>query len=98
MMNNLFRNVNTFGLMGIILAAGLVFTQSAFKPAKSNKAALIYGYDYTSRAWVLVEPGNGYQCIEAVTPCKFTFATPPSADTRPEDSTPLDNDLGSYED
>jgi len=96
-MNNFFKNVNTFGLMGIALAVGLVFTQSAFKPAKSNKAQLIYGYDYTNHEWVPVKSDNGYRCIEASTPCKFTFAMPPSANTLPEDSLPADADQGSYE-
>ena len=97
-MKNLFKNVNTLGLMGVLLASGLVFTQSAFKSAKSDKAVeLIYGYDYTNHTWV---PNNtaGYRCITTELPCKFTFSTPPSPETLPENSTPSKDSVnGSYE-
>jgi len=97
-MNRLFKNVNTYGLMGVLMAGGLVFTQSAFKPAKSDKAVeLIYGYDYTNNVWV---PNNtpGYDCSPSSQPCKYIFNTAPSPETRPQDSTPAPGtELGSYE-
>jgi len=98
-MKNLFKNVNTFGLMGVLLASGLVFTQSAFTSAKSDKAVeLIYGYDYSTQSWNPVAPDNGYRCVDGTNICKFTFTTPPTSANTPQNSTPAQNSgLGSYE-
>jgi len=101
-MNRLFKNVNTFGLIGVLLAGGLVFTQSAFKPAKSSTSVeLIYGYDYSAQGnpWTAYDPENGYECNNSgAQPCKFVFSTPPSPETLPGDSTPAeDAGIGSYQ-
>ena len=100
-MNRFFKNVNTFGLMGIVLAAGLVISQSAFKPAKSDKAVeVIYGYDQSnpSNPWV-AENTSGYLCERiGDLSCKYIFTTPPTPETDPETSTPApDTELGSYQ-
>lgn len=92
-MKNLTTHLNTFGLLAILVAAGLVFTQSAFKPANTSKTALIYGYDQTNpeHPWVL-DGTEGYRCISSQKFCKYIFETPPSQDTTPEQSTPLSTD------
>jgi hypothetical protein len=100
-MNRYFKNVNAFGLMGMVLAGGLVFTQSAFKPAQSDKAVeLIYGYDQSNPAnpWV-ANNTSGYQCEQiGDLACKYVFTTPPTPETDPQDSTPAPNtELGSYQ-
>jgi len=94
-MNRLFKNVNTFGLMGVLLAGGLVLTQSAFKPAiDNNKTTVVYGYDPNNSAqhWA---PDNtpGYNCDDASSICKYSFSTPPTNSTPPSAGTPLP-DLG----
>lgn len=90
------KHVNTLGLFGVVLAAGLVFTQSAFTPAKSGKA-LIYGYDQThpENPWVL-EGTEGYSCISSEEVCKYSFETPPTPDTTPDQGTPIAGQKGSY--
>ena len=102
-MNRLFKNVNTFGLMGVLLAGGLVFTQSAFKPAiDDNKTTVVYGYDPSNPTEPWVADGTpGYNCDESTNICKYRFDSPPSNNpvTSPALGTPINNeesDLGSY--
>jgi hypothetical protein len=100
-MRIILKNLNIFGLCAMVLAAGIVFTQSAFTPAKNNKVALIYGYDQTnpSNPWVL-EGTEGYRCNRNPNFCKYVFETPPTAETDPTQSIPLsseDTNRGSYQ-
>jgi hypothetical protein len=98
-MRIILKNLNIFGLCAMALAAGIVFTQSAFTPAKHNKVALIYGYDQTnpSNPWVL-EGTEGYRCISSNSICKYEFDTAPTSQTLPEEGKPLANsERGSYQ-
>ena len=93
-MNRLLKNVNTFGLMGVLLAGGLVFTQSAFKPAiDNNKTTVVYGYDPSNPTQPWVADGTpGYACVSSTNICKYTFDTPPSNEiprTLPSEGTPF---------
>jgi len=89
--------------MGVLLAGGLVFTQSAFKPAVDNtKETVVYGYDPSSATPWVAEGTEGYNCDRSAKICKYRFSTPPSNNipiTSPLDGTPVNNgedDLGSY--
>jgi len=102
-MKNLFKNVNTFGLMGVLVAGGLVLTQSAFKPAiDNNKTTVVYGYDPSSATPWIAEGTDGYYCDLSSNICKYEFDTPPSNEipiTSPSAGTPVgqgDDRLGSY--
>jgi hypothetical protein len=79
-MKRLFKNVNTFGLLGILVMGLLVFTQSAFKPADHKTSVdLVYGYDASNPSAPWVADGTpGYSCVLSNDVCKYTFATPPS--------------------
>lgn len=90
-MKSLFKNVNTFGLMGVLLAGGLLLTQSAFKPVvNDSKRTVIYGYDPDNllQHWA-PENAEDYFCQPAETICKYSFSTPPTNSTPPSAGTPL---------
>jgi len=44
-MNKFFKNVNTFGLTVVVIAGGLIFTQSAFKSANPNRFDTSYFFN-----------------------------------------------------
>ena len=86
------------GALALVLGLGLVFTQSAFTPAKSLNN--IYGYDYTNGVWTLEGTAN-YQCLAPIDdPCKYDFGTgaPALGETPANTSaTPVPDEFGSYE-
>lgn len=104
-MKNLFKNFNIFGLLGILLAIGLVITQSAFKPVKGDKVLMIYGYNESNPSAPWVPEGTaGYKCQPGNKICRYEFETAPSNApnniTSRQEGTPVSNDdtnLGSYE-
>lgn len=79
MMNKFFKNVNTFGLTVVVIAGGLIFTQSAFKSANPNRFDTSYFYNgsdnskmRTVASWGLTLNKEKYSC-EGVepTPCEL---------------------------
>ena len=79
MMNNFFKNVNTFGLMVVLIAGGLIFTQSAFKSAHPNRFDTSYFFNgvdnnmvNTPAAWSTQFNANKYTCLVVTkTPCEI---------------------------
>ncbi|MET4140945.1 hypothetical protein [Pedobacter sp. UYP1] len=78
-MNKFFKNVNTFGLTVVVIAGGLIFTQSAFKSVNPNRFDTSYffiGSDNskmrTLGAWKLKLDTDNYTCggVEQ-TPCEI---------------------------
>ena len=93
---NTLKNIK-FSALALVLGLGLVFTQSAFTPAKSLNN--VYGYDYTNGVWTLVGTA-GYRCISNPEPCNYDFGTgaPTPGQTPGEvDAIPSETDFGSYE-
>ncbi|RZM21180.1 MAG: hypothetical protein EOO88_34055 [Pedobacter sp.] len=92
------RKLNV-GLVALVLGFGLVVTQSAFTPAKSN--ATLYGKVLVTPSnpsgWVdltgMTEDNsspyqdNSYRCEQSEEVCKAQFETPPTNHS----STPLPN-------
>jgi len=77
-MNKFFKNVNTFGLAVVVIAGGLIFTQSAFKNANPNRFDTSYFFNgadnsqmRTVAAWDLTLNTVKYTCEGAeLTPCE----------------------------
>ncbi|MBB5644722.1 hypothetical protein [Pedobacter cryoconitis] len=77
-MNKFFKNVNTFGLTVVVIAGGLIFTQSAFKSANPNRFDTSYFFNgvdnnmLTSPAAWNVQLNNKYECERITkTPCEL---------------------------
>lgn len=79
MMNKFFKNVNTFGLTVVLIAGGLIFTQSAFKSANPNRFDTSYFFNGSDNskmraasAWGLTLNTEKYNCggVEP-TPCEL---------------------------
>jgi hypothetical protein len=74
---------NLLPLFAILLGLGLVFTQSAFKPAKKSATTVMYQYEDTNDArinledaWTDVTFETPESCSEgAVLPCVIEFDT-----------------------
>ncbi|WP_367866691.1 hypothetical protein [Pedobacter sp. WC2423] len=79
MMNKFFKNVNTFGLTVVVIAGGLIFTQSAFKSANPNRFDTFYyfnGQDNSEMgvagAWGPTLNSKKFVCNgQENTPCKI---------------------------
>lgn len=63
-MNKFFKNVNTFGLTVVVIAGGLIFTQSAFKSANPNRFDTSYFFN-----------GSDNSKMRTVTAWDFTLNT-----------------------
>lgn len=78
-MKRLFKNVNAFGLLGMLVMGLLVFTQSAFK-SDSHRAEGEYFFNGTdasqiqdANVWGTTLDMNLYRCVTtAPLPCKIT--------------------------
>lgn len=78
-MNKFFKNVNTFGVVVVVIAGGLIFTQSAFKSANPNRFDTFYyfnGQDNSEMqlagAWGPTLNSKKFVCTgQEDTPCKI---------------------------
>lgn len=78
-MNKFFKNVNTFGLTVVVIAGGLIFTQSAFKSVYPNRFDTSYFFNgvdnnmvNTPAAWSTQFNASKYDCERVTkTPCEI---------------------------